>query len=301
MKITNKLGLSEAFVAAVTNDPYTKGASDISVTELWSPPQQRALVRANYGALEEDAADRVWSLWGSAMHYVLERAGRDVVGHIFEERISTSFEGWKISGQPDALALRSGILTDFKNVSVWSIVKGSRSEDWSLQLSTYAWLLRRQSEPFEVTSLSVEAILRDWSKLEARRNPTYPRHQVHKEAVELIPDGKLTELIRERLKDHAAEVSRPCTPEECWQKPPVWAVMKPGKDRAVKLHQTYDEATAWIAAWGKPRENMYIEEREAKRTRCESYCAAAPFCPQFKEWQVSRGELVEDATNGDML
>ena len=43
MILTNKHNLPEAIVAAIMNDSYTKGDADISVTELLSPPQLRAL------------------------------------------------------------------------------------------------------------------------------------------------------------------------------------------------------------------------------------------------------------------
>ena len=43
MKITNELGLPEALVAAVRNDPYDAGTCDISVTKLISPPRMVAL------------------------------------------------------------------------------------------------------------------------------------------------------------------------------------------------------------------------------------------------------------------
>lgn len=304
MRITNKYGLSEGFVAAVTNDTYDKGAADISVTELWSPPQQRALIAKHWDDLEEDAIDRVWSLWGSAMHYVLQRAGESVVGHIIEKRISTDFEGWNISGQPDATAIKTGVMTDYKNVSVWSVLKGSKDTEWSYQLSTYAWLLRRQAEPIEVKALSVEAILRDWSKLEARRNRDYPEHNVYKTGVPLIDDARMTELIRERLKEHATSPPRECTTEEVWAKPTAFAVMKGGRQRAIgKLHLSEADAIAWIDRYGKPGEGLFIEAREAKRIRCASYCAAAPFCAQYQQWlqNSSDGVVPEPSPTESLL
>ena len=59
--LTNNLNLPRSIVAAVTNDPYTKGHSDISVTTLIQPPYLRKL-RESGVEIVEDVSDRIWSL-----------------------------------------------------------------------------------------------------------------------------------------------------------------------------------------------------------------------------------------------
>ena len=80
MKITNKAGLPEAIVQAVRADPYDKGAARFSVTELIGPPIIRLLHQQHDDEVEEDAADRIWSLFGSAVHGILERAASSEIG-----------------------------------------------------------------------------------------------------------------------------------------------------------------------------------------------------------------------------
>ncbi len=44
-KWTNALNLPAPIVAAITNDPYSSGDADISVTSLIAPARQRELMR----------------------------------------------------------------------------------------------------------------------------------------------------------------------------------------------------------------------------------------------------------------
>lgn len=74
MRITNRLGLPAALVAACQNDPYDPGDSDISITRLIAPPRQVALVKQYNDVLSEDVADRIWALRSQGIHSVLERA-----------------------------------------------------------------------------------------------------------------------------------------------------------------------------------------------------------------------------------
>jgi hypothetical protein len=71
---TNNLGLPKAMFDALTLDNHVSQGSDFGVTTLLSPPRLQALLAEHRHEIEEDAADRVWLLFGSAVHIVLERA-----------------------------------------------------------------------------------------------------------------------------------------------------------------------------------------------------------------------------------
>ncbi len=85
------------------------------------------------------------------------------------------------------------------------------------------------------------------------------------------------------MKAEAGEVS-PCTPEEWWERPTRFAVMKRGQKRAVRLYDTREEAEDNATKAG-----LYVEERPGSSVRCESYCRVASFCPQYTK---IRGEQV---------
>ena len=74
MKITNNHNLPQSVVSAVSNDPYDRGGSDYTCTELISPVRQVMLRHRHGDEITEDASDRVWSLLGQAVHHILERA-----------------------------------------------------------------------------------------------------------------------------------------------------------------------------------------------------------------------------------
>jgi hypothetical protein len=159
--LTNKLNLPRSIVAAVTNDGYSRGKSDISVTQLISPPFQRKLRETVEP--QEDVADRIWSLLGQSVHTVLERAYPEgTTDAVVETRLFTTVEGWSVSGQMDVL--EAGTLMDFKVTSVWSR-KGK--PEWEQQLNLLAALCRRQMAEtgdvrFNVNRIQIIAIFRDW-------------------------------------------------------------------------------------------------------------------------------------------
>jgi len=72
MKITNKHGLPEVFVNLLTRSPYSKGKAHLSATELLSSPRIVQLKKRHFDDIEEDVSDRIFALFGTAMHSILE-------------------------------------------------------------------------------------------------------------------------------------------------------------------------------------------------------------------------------------
>ena len=78
MKITNHFNLPQPLVDSVKSDEwYEKGDCDISVTQLIGPPQIRLLSEKHKDELEQDVTDRIFMLFGSAVHNILEKANTD--------------------------------------------------------------------------------------------------------------------------------------------------------------------------------------------------------------------------------
>jgi len=283
MKITNKLNLPAALVTAISNDTYTPGEkTDMSVTTLLRPPRAVALAKAHSNELTEDAADRIWALLGQATHSILERAGDETA--ITEKRFYAPVSGWNISGQIDRYEKTSCTIQDWKITSAYvvkSYQKGEKTE-WAEQLNMLAYLM--QQSGYEVKALQVVAILRDWSKLNVLRDLDYPRFQVATITLPLWPREKTLEFMQDRISKHqAARQTLPeCTPDEQWAKPDSYAVMKEGRKSALRVLSTKEDAETWIsenATAGK----ISIDYRPGVKTRCNSYCSAAPFCDQWKD------------------
>ncbi|MBF0503293.1 MAG: hypothetical protein HQM09_24440 [Candidatus Riflebacteria bacterium] len=279
MKITNRLGLPQALVDAVSNDPYSDGGKcDISVTRLISPPRKVVLEKLHAKEITEDVSDKLFCLLGQAVHVILERAE---VEAITEGRLSIVRQGWVISGQFDKLSLTDGVLTDYKVTSTYAAKDGGRFE-YECQLNVLCGIIREHG--YQVKKLEVVAILRDWSKNIAARGGDYPRAQAMKIEIPMWSEERVEEFIDERIRLHqAARVKLPeCSHQERWSKPPQWALIKEGRKTAVKI---FDDETLAYATLETVDNKHAIESRPGKNIRCDGYCPAAPFCDQHRRSQ----------------
>jgi hypothetical protein len=280
MKLTNKTGLPQPVYDAVKNDGYSKGRADASLTELIGPPRIAALKRQFEDQIEEDVADRIYSLLGQSVHTILERANKTGIA---ERRFYMPVNDWVVSGAFDAY-YSDGLLQDYKLTTAWSVKNGVKTE-WEAQLNCGRILIEYEDgDKIEINKLQIVAILRDWSKLEAKRDPQYPQSQIVVIDVPLWTEQKAHQYLRERVILHQqARISLPrCTDEDRWAKPPVFAVMKMGRVKAVRLYDTREEADKHAAE----DKTLFVKHRPGDATRCKFYCSAAPFCDQQKE----RGE-----------
>jgi hypothetical protein len=287
MKLTNKHGLPDTFINVIQRPTYSRGNSEISVTEILSPPQLVLLRRRHADNIEVDAADQVWSLFGSAVHNILQH-GKDE-HHVVEERLFTTFEGWSISGAIDLQTFQpdgSVIISDYKVTSAWAVQQ--QKTEWIDQLNLYAWLIER-TKALPVTGLQIIGIVRDWSRREAAIKDTYPQAPIVTIDIPLWDAETREQFVKDRLRLHneanfsAVSGEMPqCTSDEMWEKPTTYAIMKAGGVRAKKVCATQDEAAALIATKFPDHQ---IEVREGGRTRCESFCQVAPFCQQYKSYK----------------
>ena len=287
MKLTNKHGLPETFINVIQRPTYSRGNSEISVTEILSPPQLVLLRRSHADNIEVDAADQVWSLFGSAVHNILQH-GKDE-HHVVEERLFTTFEGWSISGAIDLQTFQpdgSVIISDYKVTSAWAVQQ--QKTEWIDQLNLYAWLIER-TKALPVTGLQIIGIVRDWSRREAAIKDTYPQAPIVTIDIPLWDAETREQFVKDRLTLHneanfsAVSGEMPqCTPEEMWEKPTTYAVMKEDGKRAKRVFESLDKAEAFRA---EQKGAHHIETREGGRTRCESFCQVAPFCQQYKSYK----------------
>ena len=173
MKLTNKHNLPELLVAAIGNDPYTKGKADISVTQLIDSPQIRFL-REKHPDRESDVSDMIWAFFGQSVHAMLERIP-ETEGVIREQRLSTEIDGKVLSGQVDLVytkkipVVTQRVLADYKVTSVWSVIYGK--PEWETQLNVYRWMWERENGS-PIDQLQIITFLRDWQKSKAGDN--YP-------------------------------------------------------------------------------------------------------------------------------
>lgn len=283
MKLTNKLGLPSSIYNAVARDPYSRGDAHISVTGLIGPARKRILEIQHGDKLTEDVADRIWSLMGQITHGILERSDREAWT---EERLYIERHGWRISGQFDRVLLEEGLLQDYKLTSTYSIKDGAKPE-YEAQANLYALMLREHG--YEIRRAQIVAILRDYQKAKAQHDPGYPQAPVVVMDVPLWPADLVETFVEVRLKAHgdAQHVLPHCSPEERWERPGKWAVVKQGNKKATALFDHRDLAQFYIDTLEKEKAGrgaaFRIDERPAEPIRCKDYCPARPVCRQADE------------------
>lgn len=277
MILTNATNLPQAIVDAVRNDTYTKGKADISITGLLKPMRAVALESQHSEGISEDVADRLYALYGQIVHGILERAASSYA--VAERRLYLGIDGVWVSGQMDSYEIKDDVLVDWKFVTAWKFKQPDPPKEWIQQLNCYAELLRANGYP--IKKLQVVGLIRDHSKLEAKRDSAYPQFPIVRIEIPMWEQKVAQDFIRERVKAYKdAKVTLPeCTPEERWAKPDIYAVMKKGRKSAVRLFHSEEEAKNFIDPMDQ---NLSIVKRPAENMRCENYCAAAPYCDQFK-------------------
>lgn len=282
MILTNRLGLPSSIVAAVSRDTYSRGDAHISVTTLVGPARKRVLEVVHGDKLTEDVSDRIFALFGQAVHTVLERSDPD--GQT-EERLFIERHGWRISGQYDRVLVVDETCQDYKVSSTYSIKDGAKPE-WVAQLNLLKLLLENDGQ--SIKRLQAVVILRDWQKSKAQHSNDYPQAPVEIIEVPVWPAKQTETYILDRLRAHAnaQHVLPLCSPEERWERPAKFAVMKDGNKRATSLHDTRtaaDAAQSELQAEARKGAAYYVDERPAEQVRCRDYCPARPVCQQADE------------------
>jgi len=287
VKITNKFNIPQTFMNVLARPSYSKGKAHLSATQLLDSPKIVALRRKFEDEIEQDASDMVFSLFGSALHNILEH-GKDH-NHLVEERLHTELDGWHISGaidlqikNPDGVSIR-----DYKTTSAWAVMK--QKYEWELQLNIYAWLVERVKK-VKVTDLGIVSVIRDWSRRDAGIKEGYPESPIKELSVPLWDYEAREAYISKRIAMHSAcdfeletsGVLPDCTPEDMWEKPAVWAIKKTGNIRAKSLYSSKEHAEEALKELSKEYE---IEYRPGERTRCMSYCPVSNWCQQWRDYQ----------------
>lgn len=291
MLYTNRYNLPQALVDVISSDydPTKAEPTRIGVTTLINPPRQRMLKIANWDMIQEDVSDQLWLLMGNAVHYILSEVVKKKEkskNRFVEEKIEKEVDGITIVGKLDLYDGLIRSVEDYKITSVWSVIYTDKV-DWENQLNVYAWLLRKCG--FEVESLYINAILKDWKKSGRLQNSDYPPIPFKRIKVNLWTFEKQEAYVLERVKHYKECIGKSeeelpiCSPEERWAKPNTYAVYKGDNKRALRVLDTPQEADFFIEANFKKNEPYRLEERKGGDMKCQEYCQVCQFCSYWKE------------------
>jgi hypothetical protein len=230
----------------------------------------------------DDVSDRIWAIFGSAVHSVLESEGEY---DFTEQEMAYKLDGITITGKIDNYNMKHGVIEDYKTASVVKVKFGDFT-DWFLQGMIYAWLLTKNK--FPVKRCRFIALLKDHSKTDALREREYPQDPVfiYEFPVTAMNLFKIEMFLKDKVREYKRCIALkddaipPCTSEERWERPPKFAVMKTGQKRAVRLFDRREDADLLMETKG---ENHYVEFRRGDSIRCHSFCLCKGFCNFYRE------------------
>ena len=281
MKISNIYNLPQPFVDLVSGDTYSKGESDITTTGLAQPPKIAELTRRHASEITMDASEKVWTMMGTANHYVLEQiALRNPERYVTEKRFYVDIDGVKLGGQIDLFDRETETLWDYKVSSVYKAMSDDKLE-WTKQANVNKLLCEHNG--IHPKKLAILLVMKDWKRKEAEFKADYPKCAIQEIPLPIWREEETLAYIKSRINLHNAaklievEDAIPvCTEEERWARPTTWAVLKErGAKRAVNggLYELESEAIAHAK-----RISGAIEKRDGSNPRCENYCQVRQWC-----------------------
>jgi len=324
IRYTNKFNIPQEFVDAITTDNHVVNG-DISVTTLIDSPQIRQLKRTH--DYEVDVTDQIAMFFGTAIHEKLEtshpqfRIGRmmvevarflrkskpdnEVFGKVsdwlikkgtklieaykqkvfIEQTLTTEIDGWVVSGTLDRYIKEKKKIRDYKTITASQLMFPEQKKSWYLQQNIYASMLREQG--YEVDSIEICAIVKDWSKMKILSSADYPKSPIIIIPIQIADEQEVRDYMKKRIEIHnRAENGEaiPCTKEDRWAKEDTYAVKKKGNKKALKCLSSEQLAKHLIEELSVKynRADLSIEYRPSESFRCKHYCAVSSVCPQYR-------------------
>lgn len=280
MIISNRFNLPSPIFNAI-NKVYEPKTNRYSVTDLIGPPLIRRLKLKHWQKLTEDASERLWALLGQAVDHIISKHAE---GAIVQHKFEIPIDGAIIVGKPDIYWPIPKSIEDWKVTSVWSFLLGDK-KDWEQQLNCYAWGMAVKN--FSVKKLTINAILRDWQKSKMLRDKDYPRIPFISKEIPLWPFEQQEQYIKDQLEYHRMSELEECSPEDKWEKPTTYAVMKKGRKSALRVLDSRSTAGGWCVDNGHAtNKNGLVEltkgieiiKRPGECVRCENYCPVRFVC-----------------------
>jgi len=210
-----------------------------------------------------------------------------------EQRAHKKVGTTTVSGKYDFVM--GGRVEDFKSTSTFTYVNKTNDDKFKLQGSLYRWL-----NPDIITEdfMAIQYIFTDWMALRAKTDEKYPQSRVLEYPIELYSIKQTDNYVKARLKqvkeleDVPDELLPDCTPDELWQKDPVYKYYKNPATaakggRSTKNCETLLEANQIKAKNG----GVGVVKTVFGEAKACNYCKAASICGQ-RDRLIEEGILV---------
>jgi len=331
-KFTNKFNLpSEVFDSIRYDGHITNG--DISVTTLIDPPQIKILKKNN--TYDIDITDMFAAFLGTALHSLLEKANpnlnvrrireaaevfvvlgkKEVANKLFayansiaqndneicENTISMEIDGTILSGTFDRYIKDLMKLRDYKSTTVNMATNISIIKHWTLQLNTYASMIREMLD-LPVMEIEVVVFMKDWTKMKIMSNPSYPKTPIMTIPIKVYDHGKMMDYLKKRVRVHKMADEGTvlgCTTGETWSNAEMFALKLVGGKKALTLFENEKEAEAakniknGRSMETNDKKRYFVEHRKSQPFRCEKYCQVSQFCSQYTKYKE---DLLKEST-----
>lgn len=311
MRLTNTTGLPAPLVAVAEKlyGSHPKMGEDVfSATEILKSVRQIVMGRLHGDEIEQDVQDTFSAWFGTSIHDLLEKEGKNLEGYMTETRLEAKLGDFTISGEFDLLDTENNVLYDYKTCKVATIDQNRtlKEDKWIRQLYLYRWILEQNGYKPPKKGVIV-AMATDYSKIKASNTPGYPEHPIQILEWDL-DDMDFLNSVLENAEAKAIEARRlineggdlpKCSYSDCWCTED-YAVKKDGTARAIKKFDTEDEARVCYSESYKDRPGFRLFHRVSEFRNCRYYCPYSGICEQ---WQSMNGEdkLEEDITNEEYI
>lgn len=320
MKITNVFDISLPLAVWLLQDDYdyVNEPNYISATSLLRSTKQIILSRRLTSEdVTMDISERIPSALGNSVHDSVDKAWMGGAGKALQKlgyppniinniKVNPSEEyliehpatlpvwiqkrafrqlgKYKIGGKLDMVI--DGHLYDYKTTSVWSYIKGDKTDDYALQGSIYRWL-----NPVIINRdyVYINFVFTDWQRSMVRTNEDYPKLRTQElvvpllsiEATEKFILDKLNQL--DRLWNSPESDLPPCNDKELWRSEPRYKYFSnPDNAKATKNFDSKSEAHAYMAEKG----NKGVIKTVPGEVKACSYCPAYSICKQREQYDV---------------
>jgi len=297
---------------------HSVGKANRSCTTLIDSPLIWYLWKVYGDQVEVEYASRLWALFGTLAHLIIEKFGGEEGEEHIEQKVYAPFGDWVVSGQIDYIHAPKRLI-DYKFTSTYAA--SEVKVEWENQANTYLGLMRHSDDPKlralanQIEELQICAMLRDWGPRHKAEFPCQIKmldvpvwdsmKGVEAESIPLWTDVQTVRYIRERIELHRDAEQRDvmppmCSEQERWVKAETFKIIKPGRKSSLKNFNIKDYANAQEAEAAAINycnsgtkgvtPDCEVQLFKSEPRRCIDYCDVSGVCPYYEPTEAQQEE-----------
>lgn len=263
MQWTNKLNLPQSIYKAVTSgEDRTPVEGVYHVTEFIKSVREIKLTRKHYNEISVDISDCINTLFGSAVHKILEMADPEHA----EKKVEAVVNGIKLVGRIDKYDYDNKAIIDYKTIR-------RSHKDWNdyyMQGMLYAYMMLL-NESIKTQKLKFVCLVKDAIKARDDKTVIVWEYDIKDSDYNFIAD-----YIRDKAKLLLSDEMPECSDQEKWKDSDTWALKnKIDSPKAVKIldhNPTFEE-----------RSKYFVEARRGICRKCSMYCPVKKWCEELRK------------------